>query len=74
MDTTRARVELGWRPRFTAAEALREVLDGMRERCGIATDPLAPQGGATLEPRTPAPLALESMRIERAEHAASPAP
>ena len=27
MDTTRARTELGWKPRYTALEALRDTLD-----------------------------------------------
>jgi UDP-glucose 4-epimerase len=58
MDTSRAESELRFRPRFTAEEALSELLQGMRERCGIATDPLAPQGGVTLEPRVPAPTDL----------------
>jgi nucleoside-diphosphate-sugar epimerase len=41
MDTTRARSELGWEPRHTAAEALRELLAGMREGAELATPPLA---------------------------------
>lgn len=32
MDTTRARTELGWTPRHTAAEALLELLDGFAHR------------------------------------------
>jgi UDP-glucose 4-epimerase len=43
MDTTRARTELGWTPRHTAADALLELLDGMRERAGEDTPPLSPQ-------------------------------
>ncbi|ADG90190.1 NAD-dependent epimerase [Thermobispora bispora] len=45
MDTTRARTELGWRPRYSATEALREVLDGLRGRAGMETPPLSPEGG-----------------------------
>jgi nucleoside-diphosphate-sugar epimerase len=55
MDTSRAGRELGWTPCFSAEEALRELFDGIRERCGVATAPLAPQGGAFLEPRIPLP-------------------
>lgn len=42
MDTTRARIELGWTPRHTADEALLELLDGMRQGAGLATPPLRP--------------------------------
>jgi UDP-glucose 4-epimerase len=44
MDTSRAREELGWRPEHTASDALRDLLDGMREGAGIDTPPLAPGG------------------------------
>jgi UDP-glucose 4-epimerase len=43
MDTTRARTELGWTPRHTAADALLELIDGMREGAGADTPPLSPQ-------------------------------
>jgi nucleoside-diphosphate-sugar epimerase len=42
MDTSRARRELGWQPRFTSRQALEEVMTGMREGAGAATVPLAP--------------------------------
>ncbi|WP_282772103.1 NAD-dependent epimerase/dehydratase family protein [Saccharomonospora viridis] len=42
MDTTRARTELGWEPRYSAAEALTEFLVGLREHAGQRTPPLAP--------------------------------
>ncbi|EID53074.1 NAD-dependent epimerase/dehydratase family protein [Saccharomonospora xinjiangensis] len=42
MDTGRARTELGWQPRHTAAEAVAEFLTGLRERAGEQTPPLAP--------------------------------
>jgi UDP-glucose 4-epimerase len=45
MDTTRARDELGWAPLHDAGEALVELLDGMRERAGVDTPPLAPGSG-----------------------------
>jgi nucleoside-diphosphate-sugar epimerase len=35
---------LGWSPRHTATAALRELLDGIRERAGTATAPLNPAG------------------------------
>lgn len=40
MDSTRARVELGWSPRFTATEAVQEFLSGLAEGAGMATPPL----------------------------------
>jgi nucleoside-diphosphate-sugar epimerase len=44
MDTTRAREQLGWRPRRSADEALRELLAGLRRSEGFPTPPL--QAGA----------------------------
>jgi UDP-glucose 4-epimerase len=45
MDTTRAREELGWSPRYSSGEALLELLEGMRESAGLDTPPLAPSAG-----------------------------
>jgi UDP-glucose 4-epimerase len=42
MDTTRARSVLGWEPRRGADEALLELLEGIRDRAGADTPPLAP--------------------------------
>jgi UDP-glucose 4-epimerase len=42
MDTTRAREQLGWQPRFEGDEALRELLEGISEGAGADTPPLAP--------------------------------
>jgi UDP-glucose 4-epimerase len=42
MDVTRARAELGWEPRRTSADALLELLDGLREGTGAPTPPLDP--------------------------------
>ena len=42
LDTTRARSELGWSPRRSGVDALREMLDGMAEGSGTDTPPLAP--------------------------------
>jgi UDP-glucose 4-epimerase len=43
MDTTRARTELGWSPAHSAADALLELIDGMRAGAGEDTPPLSPQ-------------------------------
>ena len=45
MDTTRARTELGWKPKRTASEALLELIDGMRDSAGAPTPPLDPGAG-----------------------------
>jgi len=42
MDTTRARTELGWRPRHDSRAAIRAFLAGLREGAGGETAPLAP--------------------------------
>lgn len=54
MDTSRARTELDWTPRFTALDALAEFLKGLREKAGMATPPLTPRvrGGRLHELRT----------------------
>ncbi|WP_067813323.1 NAD-dependent epimerase/dehydratase family protein [Nocardia inohanensis] len=41
MDTTRARDELGWNPRFSSLDAVREVIDGVRTAADIDTPALA---------------------------------
>jgi nucleoside-diphosphate-sugar epimerase len=51
MDTSRARRELGWTPAWTAAEALVELVEGMREAAGLATPPLAPGTGGPARSR-----------------------
>ena len=43
MDTTRARTELGWAPRYDAGETLLDELKGMREGTGLDTPPLSPK-------------------------------
>jgi UDP-glucose 4-epimerase len=45
MDTARARGELGWTPRYSALEAIREFLDGLRAGAGMDTPPLAEDAG-----------------------------
>ncbi len=51
MDTSRARSELGWEPKRSSVEALKELLAGIRERRGIDTPPLAPDSGGPLRAR-----------------------
>ncbi|GHH72733.1 NAD-dependent epimerase [Streptosporangium violaceochromogenes] len=46
MDITRAHRELGWQPRHTALDAVRELLGGLREGAGADTAPLAPDTDA----------------------------
>ena len=43
MDITRARRELGWVPRYDAAQTLLDELKGMREGAGLDTPPLSPK-------------------------------
>lgn len=42
LDTTRARVELGWTPSRSATDALWEFLEGIADGAGASTPPLAP--------------------------------
>jgi UDP-glucose 4-epimerase len=51
MDTTRARDELGWEPRFDGGEALLELLGGMADGDGLATPPLHAGGSRLRELR-----------------------
>lgn len=46
LDTSRARDELGWVPRHSALDAVRELIDGMAHGAGGATPPLAPDTAA----------------------------
>jgi UDP-glucose 4-epimerase len=48
MDTRRAREELGWSPRFTAGEALLDLLAGLRSGTGLETPPLSPPTSGSL--------------------------
>ena len=45
LDSTRARTELGWRPRHTGTDAVAELLDAMRQGTDYQTPPLARQTG-----------------------------
>jgi UDP-glucose 4-epimerase len=48
MDVTRARTELGWTPRHTSVDAIRELLDGIRAGAGMDTPPLHSRTGGKL--------------------------
>ena len=45
LDTTRARTELGWVPRYTSEAALLDLLAGLREDAGVSTPPLDKAAG-----------------------------
>ncbi|MDZ5078798.1 NAD-dependent epimerase/dehydratase family protein [Nesterenkonia sp. HG001] len=54
MDTSRAREELGWRPRRSAADAAESLLQGMAQGEGAASLPMRPRSGPRVDP-TPLP-------------------
>ena len=45
MDVSRARRELGWEPRKSADDTLRELIDGLADGAGAPTPPLDPRAG-----------------------------
>lgn len=45
LDSTRAHKELGWAPRRSSLEALRDLADGLEARSGFETPPLRPRAG-----------------------------
>lgn len=47
----RARDELGWQPTRSSIEALRELMDGIRDSAGIDTPPLEPHAGGRFRAR-----------------------
>jgi UDP-glucose 4-epimerase len=51
MNTARARKELGWSPRYSATEALQDLLEGLRQNAGLETPPLHPRAGGVLRMR-----------------------
>jgi UDP-glucose 4-epimerase len=59
LDSTRARVELGWAPRHDGAATLRELIDGIRDNAGAPTPPLDPAESGPLRAREIATLAGE---------------
>jgi hypothetical protein len=48
LDTSRIRKELGWEPRRSAIEALRDLLAGLREGADAPTPPLAAETSGPL--------------------------
>jgi UDP-glucose 4-epimerase len=48
MSSERARRELGWEPRWTADDALLDLLEGLRTGRGLSTPPLDPGTGGPL--------------------------
>lgn len=50
LDVTRARTELGWAPRHTGTDAVRALLDGMRDGSGGRTPPLEATKKPALRP------------------------
>ncbi len=51
LDASRANEQLGWRPERSADDALRELVDGLRESAGFETPPLSPSSGGPLRLR-----------------------
>jgi UDP-glucose 4-epimerase len=51
MDTSRAKDELGWKPRYSSGEALIDLLEGIREGAGLHTPPLDRDTGGPLRVR-----------------------
>jgi nucleoside-diphosphate-sugar epimerase len=51
MDVTRAAAELGWSARHSSLDALRELLQGLREGAGLPTPPLDSHAGGRLRQR-----------------------
>jgi UDP-glucose 4-epimerase len=47
MDTSRARGELGWVPKYSSIEALGELLSGLQAGAGYPTPPLEPDFGTS---------------------------
>jgi UDP-glucose 4-epimerase len=51
MNVSRARAELGWTPRHSATDAIREFLAGLRTGQGLDTPPLDPATSGPLRSR-----------------------
>lgn len=51
MDTTRAREELGWEPKYSSGDALLDLMSGLRTGSGLDTPPLSPRTGGSLRQR-----------------------
>lgn len=79
LDTTRIKEELGWQPRYTAAEAVEELLAGMAVGQGTRSAPMRPAtprppGRAVMPlrttgtPRIPASMDRELFGLYLADH------
>ncbi|HSJ21530.1 MAG TPA: NAD-dependent epimerase/dehydratase family protein [Nocardioidaceae bacterium] len=62
LDTSRARTELGWEPRTSAVDAMREVLVGMAEGSGAGTPPLRPDSPGSRADEVATGIGERSMR------------
>jgi UDP-glucose 4-epimerase len=51
LDSRRARKELGWTPQHSGLDALRDLLEGMRNAAGLETPPLSPKTSGPLRVR-----------------------
>ncbi|ABG03689.1 NAD-dependent epimerase/dehydratase [Rubrobacter xylanophilus DSM 9941] len=51
MDTGRARRELGWEPRRSSLEAVRDLMEGLRSGADLDTPPLSARSGGRLRGR-----------------------
>ncbi len=51
MSTERARRELGWEPEYSSADALLDLMAGLRAGAGLDTPPLSPQTGGKFRER-----------------------
>ena len=48
MDVTKAREELGWKPRYSSKDALIALVEGLQEEAGLDTPPLSPRASGPL--------------------------
>jgi nucleoside-diphosphate-sugar epimerase len=64
LDTTRAKTQLGWEPRWTAAEAIEELVAGMARGQGVRSTPM--------RPATPRPPTVSAMPLRGRESARIP--
>ena len=78
MDITKAKNELGWQPRTTGAQALAELLDGLRSGRGARSAPMRPRGRSPVASpplprrghRVPEDLDRDLLRSYMADHLA----
>ncbi|QGU06973.1 hypothetical protein COCCU_05135 [Corynebacterium occultum] len=71
MDNTRARTELGWEPRHTAAEALKELFEGLISGRGAPSVPLRPRSAEVTSqerPEVPERIDRELLELYLSDH------